>query len=56
MGSYAIGMMNGGNTDVSGLEKDVAAIREQGDRTQFVDGQGNTVIRYKNLTRKILKN
>ena len=56
MGGYAIGLVGGGNTDVSGLERDVAAIREQGDRTQYVDGQGNTVIRYKNLTRKIYKN
>ena len=56
MGGYAVGFVGGGNMDVSGLEKDVAAIREQGDRTQYVDGQGNTVIRYKNLTRKIYKN
>ena len=56
MGGYAIGLVGGGNTDVSGLKKDVAAIRQQGDRTQYVDGQGNTVIRYKNLTRKIYKN
>ncbi len=56
MGGYAVGLVGGGNTDVSGLEKDVAAIRQQGDRTQYVDGQGNTVIRYKNLTRKIYKN
>lgn len=56
MGGYAVGLVGGGSTDVSGLEKDVAAIREQGDRTQYVDGQGNTVIRYKNLTRKIYKN
>ena len=53
MAGYAVGFMG---TDVSGLEKDVAAIREQGDRMQYVDGQGNTVIRYKNLTRKIYKN
>ena len=56
MAGYAVGLVGGGNTDVSGLEKDVAAIREQGDRTQYVDGDGNTVIRYKNLTRKIYKN
>ena len=56
MGGYAIGLVGGGKTDVSALERDVAAIREQGDRTQYVDGQGNTVIRYKNLTRKIYKN
>lgn len=55
MGGYALGMFNGGKTDVSGLEKDVAAIREQGDRIQYVDGHGNTVIRYKNLTQKIYK-
>ena len=53
MAGYAVGMIGGGTTDVSGLEKDVAAIRKQGDQIQYVDGQGNTVIRYKNLTRKI---
>ena len=52
MAGYAVEMM-GGHTDVSGLEKDVAAIREQGNTVQYVDGQGNTIIRYKNLTRKI---
>lgn len=52
MAGYAMTM--GGGTDVSVLEKDVAAIRKQGDKMQYVDGQGNTVIRYKNLTRKIL--
>lgn len=56
MDGYAFGLVGGGSTDVSGLEKDVAAIREQGDRDQYVDGQGNTIIRYKNLTRKIYKN
>ena len=53
MAGYAVGMIGGGSTDVSGLEKDVAAIRKQGEATRFVDGQGNTVIQYKNLTRKI---
>lgn len=43
----------GGGADVSGLAKDVAAIRAQGDEARFVDAQGNEVIRYKNLTRKI---
>lgn len=42
-------------TDITGLEKNVAAIKAQGEREQFVDGAGNTVIRYKNLTRKIYK-
>ena len=53
MEGYAIGINNGSTTDVSGLERDVEAIRKQGDETRFVDGQGNTIIRYKNLTRKI---
>ena len=53
MAGLAVGMVGGGTTDVSGLERDVAAIRKQGDETRYVDGQGNTVIRYKNLTRKI---
>lgn len=52
MAGYAVGMIGGG-TDVTGIERDVAAIRKQGDEMRFVDGQGNTVIRYKNLTRKI---
>lgn len=53
MAGLAVQMIGGGNTDVSGLQKDVSAIRQQGETTQYVDGQGNTVIRYKNLTRKI---
>ena len=52
MSGMAIGLM-AGNTDVSKLENDVSAIRKQGDQTQFVDGNGNTVIRYRNLTRTI---
>lgn len=53
MGDYAVGMIGGPKTDLTGLERDVAAIRQQGDETRYVDAQGNTVIRYKNLTRKI---
>lgn len=53
MAGYAVGMIGGGNTDISGLEKDVSAIRKQGDESRFVDGNGNTIIKYKNLTRKI---
>jgi hypothetical protein len=56
MAGYAAGMFGGQNTDVSGLERDVAAIRKQGDQTRMVDGDGNTIIKYKNLTRKIYKN
>lgn len=52
MAGYAVSMIGGG-TDVSSIERDVAAIRKQGDESQIVDGQGNIVIRYKNLTRKI---
>jgi len=48
----AVGMVVAG-TDVSNLERDVAAIRRQGDETRTVDQMGNVVIRYKNLTRKI---
>ena len=53
MAGLAVQMIGGGNTDVSGLQKDVSAIRQQGETTQYVDGQGYTIIRYKNLTRKI---
>lgn len=53
MDNYAVGLIGAGKTDISGLERDVAKIREQGDETRYVDAQGNTVIRYKNLTRKI---
>lgn len=53
MGNYAVGLIGAGKTDVTGIERDVAAIRKQGDETRFVDGQGNTIIQYKNLTRKI---
>ena len=56
MAGYAVGMIGGQNTDVSGLERDVAAIRKQGDQMRMVDGDGNTIIKYKNLTRKIYKN
>lgn len=52
MDGYAVQLF-GGRTDVSALERDVAAIREQGNHSQYVDGKGNTIIHYKNLTRKI---
>ena len=39
------------NTDLSGLSKDVRLIREQGENEQYVDGNGNTVMKYKNLIR-----
>ena len=43
----------GGNTNIAGLEKDVRAIREQGEESRYTDRDGNTIIRYRNLTRKI---
>lgn len=53
MGANAVTVLNGVNTDVSALERDVAAIRKQGDYTQYNDGHGNVIYRYKNLTRKV---
>lgn len=53
MAGYAVTMIGAGKTDVSGIERDVSAIRKQGDETRYTDGHGNTVVRYKNLTRKI---
>lgn len=44
-----------GSPDISGLARDVAAIREQGDERRYADAEGNTIIQYKNLTRKIYK-
>lgn len=56
MGDFALGLLAGGSpTDVSKLERDVRAIREQGDENRYVDSMGNMVIRYKNLTRKYRK-
>lgn len=53
MAGYAVTMIGAGKADVSGIERDVSAIRKQGDETRYTDGHGNTVVRYKNLTRKI---
>ena len=50
MSGAAVNMVG---VDISGIERDVAAIRQQGDSTQFVDAKGNVIIKYKNLTRKI---
>ena len=52
MSAYAVNM---GGTDISKLEKDVAAIRRQGDESSFVDGNGNVVTKYKNLTRRVIR-
>ena len=53
MSGLAVNLIGGGSTDVTKIEKDVRAIREQGDEIRYVDPSGNLVIRYKNLTRKI---
>lgn len=53
MSGLAVNLI-GGPADVSGIEKDVRAIREQGDESRYLDSSGNMVIRYKNLTRKIM--
>lgn len=45
----------GASTDVSGLEKDVKAIRDQNKRSVFIDSDGNVIERYKNVTTKIIK-
>lgn len=49
MAGYAVNMIGGG-TDISHLERDVRAIRKQGDEVRFVDNQGRIVVKYKNLT------
>ena len=41
--------------DISGLSRDVRLIREQGESERYIDGDGNTVIKYKNLHRIIRK-
>ena len=45
----------GGGTDISGLSSDVRRIREQGERRTYTDAQGNLVMTYKNLTRRIVR-
>lgn len=51
MAGAVLGLSRG--TDVSGLERDVRAIREQGNESRIIDKNGNVIYRYKNLTRKI---
>ena len=45
----------GGGTDISGLSADVRRIKEQGERRTYIDQQGNQVIVYKNLTRRVIR-
>ena len=53
LGNFAFAATQGSATDVSRLEKDVEAIKKQNDTRIYTDAQGNTVIVYKNLTRKL---
>ena len=53
MDGYAVAMIGAGKTDLTALERDVTAIRKQGDNAQYTDGNGNVIYRYKNLTRKV---
>lgn len=39
--------------DLTSLRNDVRLIREQGEHERYVDGNGNTVVKYKNLKRLI---
>ncbi len=55
MAGMAFAMVGAPGTDVSTLERGVDAIRKQGERMRYVDGEGNTIVVYKNVTRKILK-
>lgn len=53
LSGMSVNMIGGGITDVSRLEADVNAIRRQGEEVRYSDGRGRTVVKYKNLTRKI---
>ena len=48
------GIVIQGGTDVSRLEKDVHALRVQGEESRYIDSEGRVVVKYKNLT-KIIK-
>jgi len=50
MAGYAVQMIGCG-TDVSNLERNVDAIRRQGDESRMFDNVGNLIVRHKNLTR-----
>lgn len=52
MAQYATQIIGSG-TDISRLEKDVRAIKEQGSEIQYLDNEGRLVVKYKNLTRRI---
>lgn len=45
----------GQGTDISGLSADVRRIKEQGERRVWTDAQGNQMLSYKNLTRRVIR-
>jgi hypothetical protein len=45
--------VNSDRPDIRSLSEDVHEIREQNSRRTHIDGEGNTIENYKNLTRKI---
>ena len=51
--SFAFATNTSAPTDVSRLEKDVSEIRKHGDTRVITDKDGNTIITYRNLIRKI---
>lgn len=51
MSQYAVTYESG--ADLSRLERDVRAIKEQGNDTRYTDEFGNVIIKHKNLTTKI---
>lgn len=53
LGSFAFATNTSAPTDVSRLERDVSEIRKHGDTRVITDRDGNTIITYRNLTRKI---
>ena len=56
MGAYKggdVSVYNDNTPDLSGLQADVRMIREQGEHDRYIDGNGNTVVRYKNVTRVV---
>ena len=52
-GGSVVVMQNDNHQDLSRLNDNVERIREQGERTIYVDSNGNKVVRYKNVTRVI---
>ena len=54
-GGGVVIMQNDNHQDLTRLNDNVERIREQGERTMYVDANGNRVIKYKNVTR-VIKN